>query len=301
METRAKKMKFSEDPAEAVDVPSMDPMVKLHEFHLQELILQHLNGREVIESMKVSQTWNEILSNSPKAMSKIQLKFAEQSAKNPPPGEVTKLLQSERRYQYLNLNIVFRKNAERKLMLLQRFSPTLVNLKADVCWNVQQFAPKNLQFPRLKSLSMMGSTNWLLTKDSDSFLLSLSGSLTHLYIGHVHCHQIETAINSLPKLQSFGFSGTWRNIRGINLQPNYKITELDLEKHSQNIVKALVNLENYKVFRINFDDAEWIFMNKLKLKQLRVNGDLPGIHQLYQELKGSGAAVNRNIEITSYH
>jgi hypothetical protein len=285
-------MKLEKDPAEHGDVPSTDPMVKLHEFHLQELVLQHLNGRDVMESMKVSQTWNEILSNSPKAMSKIQLKFDERSPIDPSPKEVTKLLRSERRYQNLNLNICFRTNSTRKLLLLQRFSPTLVNLEVYVGSNVKQFAAENLQFPRLKSLSMMGSTNWLLTNDS---------SLTHLFLNYAHCHQIETAINSLPKLKSFGFSEIFENVKEMKLQPNHTITELKLYRHSQMIVEALVNLEKYKVFYFNRDKVKWIFKNKMKLKELQTGRKVKKICKLYQRLKDSGAAINRNIEIIEWN
>jgi hypothetical protein len=307
METRAKKMRFERVPN--------DPLIKLHEFHLQELILQHLNGNQVMESMKVSSIWNKILQNSPKAMSKIKFEFDEEASK-PQPKEIVKLLNSKRRCQNMKLAVRHKAN----FLFLQRFSLSLVDLDVKIdLKKLRNFTPQNLSFPRLKSLRISGDANWLITETFkapkltalmisspdplgehfDSFLLRVADSLTKLWIyRQAKVRQFEIAFNQMSKLISL------RCIVGehakLILQPNHNIIDLGLLYHSQQILANLPNLETYIALKdISTVEAEWIFKNKMKLKKLVVKEQcVAAVYDHYQQLKESIAAVNRNIEIS---
>jgi hypothetical protein len=196
MENPAKKLKLREDPA-ALETPTIDPLVEIDEFYMQELILQHLKGFEVKQSMEVSPLWNEILSNSPKAMSNIKLVFYDLKHNEPPPKKVTQLLNSQRRYQNMYVEVGYKANAARKLLLIERFSLSLIELDVAIT-DLQEFVPKNLQFPKLKKLSLCNGVeclisenfsaprltslhirnNQALSKNMDEFLLRVSDSLT---------------------------------------------------------------------------------------------------------------------------
>jgi hypothetical protein len=84
------------------------------------------------------------------------------------------LLESERRYQHLELAFVYRTNADQKLLLLQRFSPTLVNLNIQIAdTKISSKLPEKLSFPKLKTLKWKGpdSKNFILNALTDSINL----------------------------------------------------------------------------------------------------------------------------------
>jgi hypothetical protein len=91
-------------------------------------------------------------------MKKIQLHFREFLSNVPSPLEVTALLNSERKYQNINADFRYLTNVARKLLLLESFSQSLVNLKIS-CENdaLANKMPLNLSFPKLKSLDVKAS------------------------------------------------------------------------------------------------------------------------------------------------
>jgi hypothetical protein len=317
METRAKKMKF-EEPAEP-ETATIDPLIKLHEFHLQELILQHLRGNEVMELMKVSPIWNKILEHSPKAMSKIQFEFDEEASK-PSPKEIVKLLNSERRYQNMRLAIRHKAN----FLLLRRFSLSIVDLYVRIdLKKLRNFSPQNLSFPKLKSLVIRGDANWLITETFktpklitlmiaspdpigehfDSFLLSVAGSLTELLITcPVETRHIEIVFNQMPKLKSFQCCVIEEINSQLIFQLNHSITKLSLLHHSQHILENLPNLEEYMCGFIVREEVEWIFKNKMKLKTFILSDRfVKPVRNFYQRLKASNATVNQNVKLSYYY
>jgi hypothetical protein len=146
----AKKMKIEEISDEK---SITDPFVKVHE-HVRELMLQQLTGREVLSLMEVSTSWNEIIAGSRKSMSKIKLKIEEKTLKNPSPEEVTALLDSDRPHQNMKLRIRNVANSGSMLLLLQRFSQSLVelDLKLGEQKKMVKNLPENMTFPKLKNV-----------------------------------------------------------------------------------------------------------------------------------------------------
>jgi hypothetical protein len=121
MENPAKKLKIDGDS-------STNPFFKLHE-DVHPFVLQHLTGKEVLDLFTVSSNWYQAISESPAAFKKVQLCFFESSAKDPTSQEVTALLESDRKYQNVNADFRYISIADQKLLLLQRFSQSLVNLE----------------------------------------------------------------------------------------------------------------------------------------------------------------------------
>lgn len=154
MENPSKKLKLDENSQN--DTPEVRDPFKLfdHRFvHIHEEIFSNLTGKDVLNCFLVCKQWNQIVSESPAAMSKIRLRFEEVSTQNPGPREVTELLNSQRRYQNLKFTLKLRSNMKRKLLLLERFSSSLEELELGIklFGRETQFAvPKDLKMPKLK-------------------------------------------------------------------------------------------------------------------------------------------------------
>lgn len=72
---------------------------------ISELIFQHLNGDEVLKSMEVSRTWNEIITRSTRIMNKIKLRMFRVDESNFLSSEMLEILiNSQRKYQNLEFN-----------------------------------------------------------------------------------------------------------------------------------------------------------------------------------------------------
>lgn len=150
MEKPAKKLKIDGDL-------STNPFSKLHE-DIHPLVLQHFTGKEVLNLFTVSPKCYQLVSESSAALKKIELRFYEFSAGDPSPKEVTILLNSNRKYQNVQANFFFLSNAIRKLLLLERFSQSLVSLDISVKEELVSKLPLNLSFPKLKSLDVAASS-----------------------------------------------------------------------------------------------------------------------------------------------
>jgi hypothetical protein len=150
MENPAKKLKIDSDL-------STNPFFELHS-DVHPLVLQHFTGKEVLNLFTVSLECYQVVSESSAAMKKIQLCFQESSANVPTPLEVFTLLNSDRKYQNVAVKFKFLTNAARKLLLLESFSQSLVNLKISLKKNeLASKLPPNLSFPKLKSLDVKAS------------------------------------------------------------------------------------------------------------------------------------------------
>jgi hypothetical protein len=118
-----------------------------------ELIFQHLSGKDVLNFFLVSTEWNRRTSACRDAMKKVKLVFRDIFAKSPSPKEVTALLQSQRHYQNFDGNFRLCSNIARKFLLLERFSQSLVNLKISTRPS-HQMLTENLSFPKLKTVDV---------------------------------------------------------------------------------------------------------------------------------------------------
>jgi hypothetical protein len=170
MENPSKKMKFG-------DELSTSPFIKLHE-DVHPLILQHLSGKEVLNLFTVSPECYQVIIDLPAALKKIKLRFRESSSDDPSPQEVTALLNSARKYQNVNAHFRYLSNAGRKLLLLERFSQSIVNLDISIERNeLLEKLPPSLSFPKLKSLDVTTSAQIIVK------LLQASSKLEKLAIG----------------------------------------------------------------------------------------------------------------------
>lgn len=146
MEPPEKKLK-------ALDKPSMDPFKTI-----DQPMVQDLSGKEFLKLFEVSQSWNRVMSGSRMGMKKIELVFIEESPNDPSPKEVTNLLSSGRMYRNVRLDLHHKTNKNRKLLLLQTFSQSVVNLEFGVYWRNDDVKPlpDNMTFPNLMSLKLKG-------------------------------------------------------------------------------------------------------------------------------------------------
>lgn len=131
----------------------MDPFETCWEELLQNLIVQHFSGKEVLELFKVSQEWNVLLSKSNKAMSMIELVINESYTYS--TRQVDVLESSDRLYRKMRFDRC-RKNYKRKLNLIEKFSQSLVELELALRRRDVDFLPRKVTFPKLTVLSLRG-------------------------------------------------------------------------------------------------------------------------------------------------
>jgi hypothetical protein len=149
METPAKKAKIQ------AEIVCLDPLEYACE-DLHDMILQHLNKKEVLNSSEVSPNWNSTIGKSSVAMSKIQLKIERFGRSKSDIPEL--FLNSERHYNNLDISIYEDKLASivnRMHQLVEKFSPWLKNLALNV-YNDEAF-PIDLTYPKLETLKIGGS------------------------------------------------------------------------------------------------------------------------------------------------
>jgi hypothetical protein len=143
METRsAKKLKLQLES-------SMDPLLMVHP-DLHDMIFQHLSFEDVLKCSQVSTDWKWSIATSRKCLSKIQLKFDDSSNE----ANLKELGNIKREYRNLRLTIKNENNHYQVIRLLQKFAPTLLNLKLDF-EQIKNFS-EPVDFPKLGSLDIAG-------------------------------------------------------------------------------------------------------------------------------------------------
>jgi hypothetical protein len=172
MENPSKKQKVD-------DGMTTNPFFKLHT-DVHPLMIQHFTGKEVLVLFRVSSKSYQVIRELPAALDKIQLRFRDLksiSSQVPFRKKVTALLESVRKYQNVKAEFKFLTNAGRKLLLLERFSQSLVSLTVTI--EKEGFfskLPVSLSFPKLKSLDIKASAQIILK------LLEAAGNLERLSI-----------------------------------------------------------------------------------------------------------------------
>jgi hypothetical protein len=244
MENPAKKIKLSDEYSS-----TLDPFKIIHE-NLHELIYQHFRGKEVSNLFTVSQIWNQRTGDSPAAMRKIQLKFRETSSRNPSPQEVTALLNSGRKYQNVEASFRFMTNAVRKLLLLQRFSPSIVNLKIEI--NLTLFLPTQLSFPKLKSLNADG----YIAQQQYLIMIQNANGLEKLEIS-VKNAELFNCIMTKKNLKELKLKGNIKSFFGIQSTavPQFKLTSLSVEETRYNINANPLAQSNFNKFVLHMAES----------------------------------------------
>jgi hypothetical protein len=85
-------------------------------------------------------------------MRRIKLNVRDFSSKKPSRSEVTALLKSDRNYQNMSVHLTRATNLKRKMMLLPKFSSSLVELELHRFFWMEMDLPSNMSFPKLESL-----------------------------------------------------------------------------------------------------------------------------------------------------
>jgi hypothetical protein len=122
---------------------------------LHDMMLQHLNSKEIQIASEVSFAWNFIIAISPVCMSKIHLKQYLWKARRAIPEKLNILLKSQRRYQNLTIRIVNHppEVAQNMFQLIKKHSPWLKSLTIlGACKNTSELFSQSLTFPQLNSL-----------------------------------------------------------------------------------------------------------------------------------------------------
>jgi hypothetical protein len=130
-------LKFSVDPLEIIP------------FDCHDLLLQHFRGKEVLQLLTVAKKWNLVIGSSSKTMSKIKLKPSRLIT----DADLSILLESDRKYQTVQLQFECPSRLQREALLIPKFSSSLIELKASI-YKQQQVSIQNLSFPKLKKLKM---------------------------------------------------------------------------------------------------------------------------------------------------
>jgi hypothetical protein len=315
--TGADSLKLQHE-AERADEIVIDPIEVIREPWLQDLIFQHLTGSDVKNLFTVSKTWNQAASESSKALSKIKLNIIEYESYSGIAREsIRMLLNSNRRYQNAAFCFVRKTNFDRKILLLERFSPSLVDLNFSVGPRTAKFEfNSELHFPKLEKLDietsskqtigvLQGATVLKELRFPDSSMLELmavSSSLTTLEISR-ECSKegfeyILTAFPSLKKFRVKEFSPSFLEIAKLN---NQSITEFsyDYKPLPNNVISSMKNLEFMNCWCCEEPNLRKILTEGKRLKRVKINNwfEDTAPTEIYETLMASDPMILQNIVI----
>jgi hypothetical protein len=320
--TGAKRLKLQHEAERASEIV-IDPIEVIREPLLQDLIFQHLSASDVKNLFTVSQTWNQAASESRKAMSKIKLDLNENRAecRSIPLKDIRILLNSNRRYQNARFWFIRETNINRKILLLERFSLSLVDLQYFCDTKTAKYATSELHFPKLEKLLFFLATNseqqfirvlqgatvlkevYLNYCSSMPVLMSVSSSLSSLKITMCYKEMFGYILTSFPNLRKFSVYGFL--FSGISKFNNQSITELTLPGRylplPNNVISSMKNLEFVNYRACIESDLRKILTEGKRLKRVNIKKwnqreNLTPI-EIYETLMASDRTIPRNIEI----
>jgi hypothetical protein len=250
--------------AEHADRIVFDPIKVIREPWLQDLIFQHLSASDVKNLFTVSKTWNQAASESSKAMSKIELHVSESKGQcrtgSFPLKDIGMLLKSNRRYQNVVFYSAYRTNFDQKILILERFSKSLVDLLY-VCGTDTENSTftSGLHFPKLAKLVistgseqtikvLQGATalkEIVLPRSSMSNLMSVGSSLTILEVRVCSKEELEYILTTFPNLREFRLEEDVDFLE-ISKFNNQSITEFSFGGYKplpNNFISSMKNLE----------------------------------------------------------
>jgi hypothetical protein len=321
--TRAKRLKLQHEADRANEIV-IDPIEVIREPLLQDLIFQHLSGSEVKNLFTVSKTWNQAASESSKAMSKIMLEVIECEIYSLAitRKDIGMLLNSNRRYQNVFFWFLYKTNFDRKILLLERFSQSLVDLEySGGPRTANSTFSSELQFPKLEKLAVESDSEQQIIKvlqgatalkelqleyySSIPCLMSVSSSLTTLAISGCSKEEFEFILTAFPNLRDFQvgrFSffeiSKFKNqsIKEFSFGFGYSYKPLPI-----NIISSMKNLEITVCRSCNESNLRKILTEGKRLKKVKINywtrKNLTP-NKVYETLMASDRSIPRNIEIT---
>jgi hypothetical protein len=322
--TRSKCLKLQHE-ADYANKFVMDPIEVIREPLLQDLIFQHLSASEVKNLFTVSKTWNQAASESRKAMSKIKLKVKD--CKNRygtgtgsiPFKNMKILLNSNRQYQNASFFFAFKTNFNRKIQLVERFSPSLVGLEyfCDTETANSTFS-SGLNFPKLEKLATYTVSEQqtigvlqgaIVLKEFDlrrsssiPILMSVSSSLTTLNVGKCSKEDFEYILTSFPNLREFHVKQL--SIDEISKFNNQNIIDFSagVTRLPNNIISSMKNLEIFNIWSCDESNLPMILTEGKHLKKINISYWSPFNNSLtpteiYENLMASDPTIPRDIEI----
>jgi hypothetical protein len=252
MKNPQKRIKLSAE----VEDSSLDPFKYLHE-DVHKLIYHHLDYEDVLTLFSVSPVspkWNRQTSESPAAMKKIKFVFSDKSSTSASPRRVTAMLKSQRNYQNFKGTFRYSSNIDRKLLLLKRFSHSLVNLEVvALLIDLSHHFPANLNFPKLKSLDVESSNR---VKDEKNIAFELFKNapnikkLTTFKVWNKNADKMLKCLMEKSELQELKFFNTTRKdvFHDFSMQHSkLKLKSLSFESRSVGSMspQARLNFDNF--------------------------------------------------------
>jgi hypothetical protein len=132
-----------------------DPFSVVHS-DIYDLIIQHFKVNDIKQLTTVSKDWNRIIGGSSAALKRIMLNVDDFLSTKPTRSKFTALLNSNRKYQNLSILLDSGANLKRKLMVLLKFSSTLVYLHVHGDSDgMEKNLPAILSFPKLEILTTL--------------------------------------------------------------------------------------------------------------------------------------------------
>jgi hypothetical protein len=270
MATRSKRIKM------AASQP--DPFTAVH-FDIRDLVIQHFKVEDIKELTTVSKGWNQIIGGSSAAMKRIMLNVWDSSSEQPSRPEVTALLKSNRKYQNLDLHLKFAANIKRKLMLLPKFSSSLVELDLrDDNKQLQKYLPEKLSFPKLKAL-WIGSNSvdfiTMILKHENKLQKLSTSAWMHNEIDMKFAEVLLT-IKSLKKLDLYNIPGDVFSLDSFR-KPEFKLNSLTVSCKRLDPVLH----RNFKAFVLSMADTLTSFdINLFRGEEALLIQELPSLKTL---------------------
>jgi hypothetical protein len=228
----------------------LDPFELLHE-DVHEFIYHHLEGKEVINLFLVSPKWNRRQNEASAAMAKIKFVFNGSflTGKDPSTREVNAMLQSQRKYRSFKGIFKYSTNIARKLLLLQRFSESLVEMKFFTYGNIKSSSlPSNLNFPKLKSAAIRGNSHGSFVSE----ILKNAPNIEMLSIESLKMNaDLVKCLMQKTKLKELKIDGNRTDIFQFHSMQDckFKLTSLSFSNFDRNPLSPRVrsNFENFMI------------------------------------------------------
>jgi hypothetical protein len=255
-------------------------------------------------------------------MSKIKLKVRDddylRKRRIIPFKDIRILLNSNRRYQNAYFYFIRETNFGRKFQLLERFSPSLVDLHF-ICGTESTTNSCELLFPKLEKLFintdseqqtiavLQGATVLkefdLRRSSSIPILMSVSSSLTTLDVGGCSKEMFGYILTAFPNLRKFHVE--WFDFKEIAKLQNQSITDFSFGviRLPNNIISSMKNLEFFNCWSCNENNLRMILTEGKRLKRVKINywnrSENLTPTQIYESLMASDPTIPRDIEITN--
>jgi hypothetical protein len=247
MATRSKRIKLM-----AASQP--DPFTAIL-FDLHDLVIQHFKVEDIKQLTKVSKRWNQIIGGSSAAMKRIRLRlrgweFLSRNRQELARTKLIALLKSDRSYQNMDLYLPNETNKKRMVMLLPKFSSSLVELDLsgdDI--QMKKYLPAILSFPKLEALC----ASWISVCIATKFFKD-ANKLRRLSVSVKNPSEINEEfvkmMYSKKTLKELDLGNFFENLFSLDSlqKPEFQLTSLTVRHHFDPVNPVPGILHNYNAF-----------------------------------------------------